>query len=386
MKINNLITYLFFIFPLTNKLYVGSISVSMLILLFALFLIVLNPKKRPLSIDSRLLFVTLLVFCHSILFFLIYKNATILNLLIVTSFSLILTLIYPSQLEAEYFYKVYKKVAILPLIGLIYHLIVIFVLGRTVNPLTFFPSLVGHTATDMDRPMSFFSEPAHLASYFLPLFILSLYKKEWKWAAISMFSIIMSFSFLGLVTSAIITVFFLLTNSEIKHRVLYIIIAVFVVSYLSSLPIFSYFFERGDRIASESDASSMVRIVYGFELIKAMDINTLLWGIGAGNNLMFFHEDEMFYNSLAGVIIDYGIILATIIYFIFFVTYSYKQSQMILAFQVCTLALLAGSTLYFSLAFFFQYTFYYVFSGEKGHQQIIYNSKIKHLDYDSNAS
>lgn len=347
---------------MTDKLVIGKISISMILLLFALFLIIKNRKIKPITIDSKLLMVAFLVVMHSVLFYLAYGNATILHLLFVTVFYFVLTLIFPSQLEINSFYRIYKKVAIIPIIGLVYHLFAIFLLGKTINPLTFFPSLLGHTATDYDRPMSFFSEPSHLASYFLPLFILSLYKKDWKWVAISLFTIIMSFSLLGLAASAIVAVFYLLTNSEIKHRLIYIVVITIAVIYLSSLPVFSYFFERGERIASDSDASSMVRVVYGFELIKSLDFYTLLCGIGAGNNISFFHDERIFYNSLFGLIIDYGAILATVFYFVFFISYSVKQKPMIIAFQICTLALLASSTLYFTAAFFFQYTFYFVYA------------------------
>lgn len=350
---------------MTDKLVVGNISVSLPLLLLTLIMLLINKRKQPVSIDKGLFLVFLLVVFHNFLCYLVSGNGTILNLLIVTIFYFLLTFVFPSQLDPDEFYKVYKKVSILPLLGLVYHLVAIFVWGMSVNPLSFFPGMIGQVATDINRPMSFFSEPSHLASYFLPLYILSLYKKDWKWVAISIFSIVMSFSFLGLATSAIISMFFLLTNSEIKHRYIYTIIICLVVLYLSSLPIFSYFFERGENIASDSDASSMVRLLYGFELIQSMDISTLLWGIGAGNNISFFHEEGIFYNSLSGIIIDYGIILAVVFYFVFFVVYSYKQSQMIIALQICTLALIASSTLYFTAAFFFQYTFYFLYSNKK---------------------
>lgn len=365
MNIEKLVTYIFFITPMCDKLYIGAVSVSQIILIIALFLVLLNPKRRPVKLDHGMLFVAILVILHSLYFYFSTGNATILNRLIVTTLYFVLVLIVPPQFETKEFYRIYKRVSLFAIVGLVYHLILIYIFGRTANPLTFFPGFLGHTAFDLDRPMSFFSEPSHLASYFLPLFIISLYKKDWRWSAISSATIVMSFSFLGVAIWALILVFYLFTTKEIKHRFVYIAIIAIGVLYLSTLPIFSYFFERGAVMTEAKDQSTLLRLVYGFELIQEMDFNTLLSGIGAGNNELFFHEEGIFYNSLSAIIIDYGLILAIIIYYIFFVSYSIGQNRLVLALQICTLALIASSTLYFTASFFFQYTFYFVYAKER---------------------
>lgn len=384
MTTNKLLTYLFFIAPMCDKLFIGVISVSQIILILALFLAFFNPNKNQVKLDYGMVLVAALVIMHSLYFYMSTGNGTILNRLIVTVMYFVLVLVYPSQMQERNFYSIYKKVAILPVAGLVYHLFIIYVLHRTAYPLTFFPGLLGHTAFDLDRPMSFFSEPSHLASYFLPLFIISLYKKDWRWSAISSATIVMSFSFLGVAIWALILVFYLFTTKEIKHRFVYIAIIAIGVLYLSTLPIFSYFFERGAVMTEDKDQSTLLRLVYGFELIQEMDFNTLLSGIGAGNNELFFHEEGIFYNSLSAIIIDYGLILAIIIYYIFFVSYSIGQNRLVLALQICTLALIASSTLYFTSAFFFQYTFYFVYAKERRFNRRE-NNDFKRVNYGSNA-
>ncbi len=358
--------YSFFIMPIIDKLCIGSIAFSQITLLVILLFAFFTHRVSFSRVNKELVIVLVLISLQSIFSYFSTSNSAVLHRWFASVFYFVALFIYPSLVDADSFYKAYKRVSILVIFGLVYHLICIYVLHIPVNPLTLFPSLLGHTAFDIDRPMSFFSEPSHLAVFLFPLlFIATLYQDK-KWIIITLCSLFLSTSFLGILMAAIIMVSSVFSGKKRGNRLLYIFLILITVYVVIHLPIFDFIFDRGEMIMNEEDGSATARTLWGIELIKQLDTKYLLWGIGAGNQEAFFkvEGEGIFYNSLFGMVIDYGFIIAIVTFFLLFFSLPCGQSRQMKYYILLIFILISTSSVYFTSNFFFIYVIFFLFANK----------------------
>ena len=359
--------YVFFLSPICEKLVIGSVTVSQILLLLLLVYALVTNRVKFQLVNRELALVFIIVSLQSLYSYVVTANSAVLHRWMASVFYFILVFLYPSFIENNSFYKAYRNVSVVVLLGLLYHLFCIYVMHSPVNPITFFPSLLGHSAVDIDRPMSFFSEPSHLAVFLFPLLFVATINRDRKWVMISLISLLMSTSFLGIAMAAVILVSSLFTGVNKRGRLIYMILIIISLYAVLHLPFFDFIFYRGDMMLNGEEGSAMQRTFWGLELIKQLDHHHFLFGIGAGNQDAFFkvEGEGIFYNSLFGLVIDYGIIIASILFILLFILLPKGQNRNAKIFVLLILILISSSSVYFTSNFFFIYTIFFLIADKR---------------------
>ena len=233
-----------------------------------------------------------------------------------------------NDFDEDALFKWWKVAGIIFGAGMLYHVFQILVLNQDVYPLSIIPGYdIAHdTQTLYSRPSSFFSEPAAYVSSMLPLLFLSLKKKNFKWAAISTFLILVSTSTVGVILSAVLwIVFIIFEKKSFKVTFIYLVLVVCFVIMFQYLPIFSDTLQKLQDV-SEGESTWGSRIQEPFQMIGAMRWNELPFGTSMLNAREFIYhnierfsnpstlierisdDETMFLNTIALIIFRYGVI------------------------------------------------------------------------------
>lgn len=224
----------------------------------------------------------------------------------------------------ENLFKGWKIAGTIYMLGLLYHVIQLYVLGQTIEPISIIPGVVVRERFSAVRPSSFFPEPAAFVDAMLPLLFLSLKKQNYKWAAVTTASVIASTSTTGIVLVIVLWVYYIFRRGKNKHR-LFAVAACVLIGYLVfTLDVFSGAVEKVNKIL-EGKGTLQSRMLVGFDIVWKMNPLEKLLGttyhvysdyvtanidVFAGSTavLRYHLEGRLFMNTFSELIFRYGIL------------------------------------------------------------------------------
>jgi hypothetical protein len=258
------------IFVVLAQYTVGGFSLG-LILLFILSVVDLI-RYRVVSIHKWM--VVYILVCLFLQIFLHNQSKGILTILIM----FFIFLASSGSINEKALYKSYKLCGTVVMIGLMYHVVLVYFFKQTVNPITILPigeDLAANWVRSMVRPVSFFSEPQAYASYIVPFLFLSLKFKDYYWAVVITLTVFLSKSTQGFaMVMSLWSIHFFYSKNK------YLSVLIFL-SFLS-LYLGSQFFEYA-REKMENEAVSSVRLTRGFEIFGQMTSEEKIIGVGFQN-------------------------------------------------------------------------------------------------------
>lgn len=255
------------------------------------------------------------------------SSASLHQMIQMAAFMILFLILCSRQLDLDKFYKGLKIAGILYTLGLVYHLVLIYVFGRGATMISIFPGFNVGELEAYDRPRSFFPEPAALAQAMLPLLFFSLKKKEYKYALMATFTIFMSTSTMGVALGAVLWFFEFIIVSESKPKRTIVVV---VFAGMAAILLRTEFARQSlltiqNRLSG--GGSTTFRINLGFELISKLEPIHYIFGtlynlaydyvvqnIGRYGSeslvamIASFGEIAFFVNSFCALIFRYGII------------------------------------------------------------------------------
>lgn len=264
-------------------------------------------------------------------------------------------------------------VAILSMAGIVYHFILI-QSGHEVRPipLPFMPDMNSSSRLYefLQRPCSFYWEPAAFATFMMIPLFLALYEKKYIWAGIITTSMFLSTSSTGIIMSLVMimaTIF--IQDVKIRYKIWLAIVGAFLIWFLLN----SSLFEAGVKKIVETDEESTIRLVNGPALVFNMPLQELVTGMKAANVHDYwkeggFHSIDIierdgfvfvptFWLTLAKYGI-FGLLLLLYLYISFL-----KKRELIPYIVVIFISMFFQSLMIGGAGFAFQLIFLYVFRG-----------------------
>jgi len=207
------------------------------------------------------------------------------------------------------------------------------------------------------RPSSFFTEPAHLSIYLLPIFYLGLAQRQILVSIICALGIICSGSSTGFLIVIVLLIYRLFRFSSVKKKAFFIILcAVAIYVLLAYIP--ELIDENINKIAT-TDVDKNIRLLGATEIISHMDILNLLFGLGLNQlegyasfiGLIF----KNYSNAILFSFISFGFI--GFVSFIFYLIHLYKISKHELGFFIILFCILCSDQVLFNANFIYPLTF-----------------------------
>lgn len=179
----------------------------------------------------------------------------------------------------------YKKIvgsmyliAVVCMIGLVYQYMLMMA-GGDVHPikLPFMPEMeeTSRLYSILSRPSSFFWEPQSYCSFMMIPQFLALSEKKIEWASIITFSMLLSGSTTGIITSAVMIILYVFwgeISKTMRTRLLFLAVAIGSVFTYSSL------FDKGREKLENVDYESTSRLYNGPVLVAHMPTSDLFFG------------------------------------------------------------------------------------------------------------
>lgn len=294
-------------------------------------------------------------------------------------------LIYPivRALRIEKMKGALNFVAILSIVGIVYHYIVIHNGGVvTPIPLPFMPDLetTSRLYEEGNRPTSFYWEPAAFVTYMMVPLFLSLRDKKFIWSTIIIASMFLSTSTTGITMSLFMLVCYLFTQKiNVKSKVLIVVIAGAFIWSLFSTDLFSAGLDK----MSQTDIESTSRIVNGPAMVFNMPFMDILTGMPAANpydyymsggfysNEIVVKENSIYCSTIWLVLAKYGVL--GVFLFLWLYVKPIKVTREIMPFIIVLfVSMFFQSFTIGTSGFVFQIIFIYVFINACKTQQIKY--------------
>lgn len=271
-------------------------------------------------------------------------------------------------------------------------------LNMKVSAIMIFPQAeqyIGNWVENYTRPSGFFSEPQVHCTYMLPLIIIALEQKKYKYAIFLSVGVALTGSSLGIMMVASIWMYTLFSSSVTKMKKigLVILIAIGILAFLvleplesARIKLFTVFTDfskySSAQIVNSYSYSNYLRLIKGWVTYIEMPLNAKLLGIGITNFLEYLKKSNVsfswnviwssnatmaaYFSSAAGVFIECGLIVG-IAYYLFLYR---KMKQGNVIGKKIILALFIQSFLtqtFFNGIFIFYILMYYASRTDKKH-------------------
>lgn len=355
LKKENSLKFLSVVFPwlsLFVMYYIGPLSIANWVCFLCIFCCIIQ-NKGLIRIKNRdyLYFFLAISTIHFLSLFTHAENKSFLtNYLFCTLLTSLCILLFPEHIDFILMYKSYKIAGAVAVISILFQSIQVYVLKQYVIPILFFPRLVAEpniALHALKRPMGLFSEPQAFVSFILPLLILLINKKEWKYIIIIVFSIMLSTSTSGIILSAVIAFsWIMLSKEKVKYKTVAVILfAVFIILFLTT-DVFSFAYQK----LLDVDISDNMRITNGLKMFATLPDMDMLLGIGGGNIAYYFYEssfESIYASSFAKNLIEFGIV-GGFVTLAFLVTQFRKKSILFKIFLIYFIAASFSQTIYFN--------------------------------------
>ncbi|GEM_PF-1637574 len=134
------------------------------------------------------------------------------------------------------------------------------------------------TSISYGRPNSFFLEPAHFAIYVLPVYAISLYKKDYIISIILLLALIFSTSSTGIVIGIIVTIIFIVKKDTIPIIIKWILLLIGIMVIVLFIP----FIAQSSILKKISFISLIenIRVFGTLKYFKYFNAKELLTGVG----------------------------------------------------------------------------------------------------------
>lgn len=200
-------------------------------LLLFLFFIYKLIQARKVTVDTELIVVMVFFICSNLFQIIINRDVNV-TLVFHNTFAMGLFLIVTLSMTMDSddnlarLYKYLKVVSLICALGLFFQLVIWTTFDKKIE--LFIPGIeriaYQYLGATIFRPGSFFTEPSHLAIYLLPVFALSLIKKDYTYSAFFFVTILFSTSSLGIIAAVLVVIWnfkdFILSKITTKRLLL----------------------------------------------------------------------------------------------------------------------------------------------------------------------
>lgn len=227
--------------------------------------------------------------CCYFLYCAYFGSAQVENLLFVTLFrypiTTLIVMVVSQHIDFNAMYKTWKVLSLIVCAVLLVQVVQIHVLHQTVSTIVLIPGQSGGQLVDVwgreiNRPVTFFTEPAMEVAFLAPMLFFSLIKEEKKLAYFLSICILLTTSTTGLVVLAIIWGIQLF-NSEIprSQKLKYAFVALIGVLLFFTLPVFHSSVEKLQLELSGESSNAFSRVYSGWMLYENLDMNGQIFGL-----------------------------------------------------------------------------------------------------------
>lgn len=256
-------------------------------------------------------------------------------------------------------------------LGLLYHLVMIYIFKQPVMGISLIPGYHFSNTNYLNRPRSFFSEPAALAQAMLPLLFYSLHRKDYIWSIIATFTIFMSTSTTGVLLAGVLWLIEFVFITERKAYKIVVVLAFLLMSALLISTELATASLSSVRDALTGGGSTNMRVFLGFEIIKTMQPKEYIIGVFfnkaydyvSANLSLFAPEtiarrvyslgESMYYmNTISGLVFRYGII-GLILYFRVLKGKIFNKNYQGRTLAIMILIEMIGASLLFNSSYFY---------------------------------
>lgn len=325
-KIFNCFKYSFIaLFPILS-IYNG-ISIISLGTVFLIIIMILEIfiNKGKIDINKKIFFIIIFLSCLNIIIGLSFINRINLNgylnnTLQMIEVAIICTYFAKSSIaDKNTFYKYIKAVALISSFFLFMQLY-FYTKGKIIYgllPLINQERLNEYTNLSISygRPNSFFLEPAHFAIYVLPVYALSLLKKEYIVSLIFFLALIFSTSSTGILIGIAITIYFFCKEKNIPIIIKWIFFIIILIFLLQFIPLIneSAFIKKITFISLKNN----IRVFGALKYFEYYNTKEVFLGVGLNQisnyiNLYSGINIKNYANAIIFSFLSFGIVGGTI--------------------------------------------------------------------------
>lgn len=310
----------------------GKLLGTFVIMLIMAAIALRKGKRNDISMKKLGLLYAFIAVHECLLILTLGIHGSLLNTLI--SITIVMVCMFPVARAINYskMLGALNWVALISIGGIIYHFIVIRS-GGVVFPikLPFMPEMAqtSRLYSEMNRPTSFYWEPAAYVTYMMVPLFLSLHEKKFLWSTIIAVSMFLSTSSTGILMSVAMLITYILTQKvETKYKMGALIAGLTVFLILTNT---DYFLAGVEKIET-TDIESTSRLINGPLMVKAMPFFDLVTGMKASTPYEYYmsggfndpgillKDDNMYVSTFWFVLAKYGVIgliLFILLYFDF---------------------------------------------------------------------
>lgn len=362
------------IYPILSGYAYGILHGSyFFIILFALF--ALTKKQHYVNMKMLAILIIFYFFHEFFLIFIINIKSYFINNTITCLLSCLSIFPIVKSLNYKKFVGSLNWVSLICILGLLYQFILIKA-GYTVHPLKlpFMPSPPSDSRLYeiIERPTSFFWEPAAFVTFMMiPLFI-SLKEKNFIWSGIIIFSMFLSTSSTGILLSMLMLIVYIFTQKiKLKTRLGILILGAGLLYFFITNDIFEY----GRNKIENTDIEKTSRIINGPLLLNSLTTNEIIWGIPAANTedyiknnslpgFLYTHTGTIFISTFFLILAKYGI-LGLLLYLSLYFSIFLRNKSVLPYIVVIYLSMffqgfgIGSNTFVFQLIFLYSFVYWY---------------------------
>lgn len=206
-------------------------------------------------------------------------------------------------LNIDVFIKVYKIVATLSVVVIIFQTFQIYILHELVKPIKILPFSSNDFAywySETNRPMAFFTEPQAASTYLLPLLVIMLRQEKTKWATVLSLGVLLTGSTQGIIMVAAIWVLKIVAiKGKLIRKVLLTIAILVAVFIIGNLWVFS---DAMNKLSTAGTGlSDYLRLYKAFDTYKELPFREKIFGVGFNNMTDYISVTNYYFSWMSQV-------------------------------------------------------------------------------------
>ena len=284
------------------------IGIGSILLLMSGFLSMFLTKPNIITKDAVLWIISLIVI--SLFTYMVqgsetwFSSSLYWHNLIVTAYILFIIITSGCRIDIQVFFKTCVIVGAVASIICVYQRYTLLITGAF--NMFYIPGLnlgeeVGEQVLTLKRPAAFFTEPAHLCIYIVPMFYYLLINNKIILTIVFAAGILASGSTTGFLLLGLLLFLFILSKGSKKRKVLYsilfVVTALVVIRYAPSV-----MQENVDKF-NETDVSESIRLFGGVLIWRFFSMTDVIFGIGLNQLENFAMSHSLLLKNYSGALI-----------------------------------------------------------------------------------
>ena len=371
MAVKKVLFWLLPLYPIMFMYMIGKIPLGLIIYTPMLFVMLAKPKQ--LRVDKSFVILSLALLLDEIIQLVLpYTDSSTIIHIMVPQLTFMLSIIcMVNYVTLDDIIKPYTVISVIYIIGLFYQVFQLFVMRIPITgPIILAPGLLSENNVVNDeilRPMSFFSEPQAFATWTIFFLIIMIEKRRLLLAALATVAILLSTSTEGLVLAAVVWIIFILFN---EARIITKVLVIAGLAYLAYLYTTMDLFSVGMLKITETDYGENERIVQGFRMLKNLDFQGWIFGIGTSMNHYYLEyinssglmdrDAGVFMTSATGVFVTNGIFVGVLFWWFLIKKFSIKHKTLLM-FSTCLLIIPFAQSFFYGSGFVYAMSLFYLF-------------------------